>query len=184
MWAWFCYFFVLGIDSGGALLVWGDGDVTFLLLEVWFVATAFPRTEATACAAATLSLISGDSFFSSAKRRSIRRRACFLFERNQCRASWPSFRCFSTVYPVVSRRICPTFSRFFLSCYGACVFGRRTSRALDMDSSAAQVETEHVHRVYDDIAFHFSHTRYKPWPKIAEFLAALPSGSFVADIGT
>ena len=46
------------------------------------------------------------------------------------------------------------------------------------------VEAEHVHRVYDEIAPHFSHTRYKPWPKVAAFLARLPANSIVADIGT
>jgi ubiquinone/menaquinone biosynthesis C-methylase UbiE len=45
------------------------------------------------------------------------------------------------------------------------------------------VEAEHVHRVYDEIAPHFSHTRYKPWPRVASFLASLPANSIVADIG-
>lgn len=44
-------------------------------------------------------------------------------------------------------------------------------------------ETEHVHKVYSQIASHFSDTRYKPWPKIAEFLESLPVGSIVADVG-
>ena len=29
-----------------------------------------------------------------------------------------------------------------------------------------QMEVKHVYDVYDRIAPHFSHTRYKPWPKI------------------
>ena len=48
---------------------------------------------------------------------------------------------------------------------------------------ATQVEKDHVHSVYSQIAQHFSDTRFKPWPKIAEFLCSLPKGSFVADIG-
>ncbi|XP_042136353.1 tRNA (carboxymethyluridine(34)-5-O)-methyltransferase ALKBH8 isoform X3 [Peromyscus maniculatus bairdii] len=48
---------------------------------------------------------------------------------------------------------------------------------------AWQLEQEHVHRVYDLIARHFSSTRHSPWPRIVEFLKALPSGSIVADIG-
>lgn len=44
-------------------------------------------------------------------------------------------------------------------------------------------EKEHVHDVYSKIASHFSDTRYKAWPRIAEFLNSLPSGSSVADIG-
>ncbi|XP_062513913.1 probable tRNA methyltransferase 9B isoform X2 [Corticium candelabrum] len=45
------------------------------------------------------------------------------------------------------------------------------------------VEAEHVYQVYDEIASHFSHTRYKPWPRVASFLDNLPNSSIVADIG-
>lgn len=45
------------------------------------------------------------------------------------------------------------------------------------------VETEHVHKVYDSIAPHFSHTRHHPWPFVEQFLAALPDGMLVADVG-
>ncbi len=44
-------------------------------------------------------------------------------------------------------------------------------------------EQEHVHQVYSKIASHFSDTRYKPWPRIAEFLQSLPAGSLVTDVG-
>lgn len=46
-----------------------------------------------------------------------------------------------------------------------------------------EIEKKHVYEVYDKIAAHFSHTRYKPWPKVAEFLNSIPKGSLVADIG-
>ena len=45
------------------------------------------------------------------------------------------------------------------------------------------LETDHVHLVYDQIAQHFSDTRYKPWPIIDRFLHALPTGTLVADVG-
>ncbi|RLN75704.1 hypothetical protein BBJ28_00001795 [Nothophytophthora sp. Chile5] len=45
------------------------------------------------------------------------------------------------------------------------------------------LEREHVHKVYDRIAPHFSHTRHHPWPLVTTFLAALPLGALVADIG-
>jgi len=45
-------------------------------------------------------------------------------------------------------------------------------------------ENLHVHAVYDQIASHFSSTRYKPWPIIAEFLDSLPPGSIGLDAGT
>jgi alkylated DNA repair protein alkB family protein 8 len=45
------------------------------------------------------------------------------------------------------------------------------------------MEKKHVYEVYEKIAEHFSHTRYKGWPKIVDFLNALPDGSVVADVG-
>ncbi|KAL1944501.1 hypothetical protein VTO73DRAFT_2931 [Trametes versicolor] len=45
-------------------------------------------------------------------------------------------------------------------------------------------EDAHVHAVYDEIAPHFSSTRYKPWPIIATFLSSLPTGSVGVDLGT
>ncbi|OQR67653.1 alkylated DNA repair protein alkB8-like [Tropilaelaps mercedesae] len=48
---------------------------------------------------------------------------------------------------------------------------------------ASRLEEMHVHEVYDDIAKHFSETRYRQWPRVAEFLHALPKGAFVADFG-
>ncbi|EPT06201.1 hypothetical protein FOMPIDRAFT_1110532 [Fomitopsis schrenkii] len=45
-------------------------------------------------------------------------------------------------------------------------------------------EDAHVHSVYDEIAPHFSSTRYKPWPIIAQFLSSLPTGWVGLDSGT
>ncbi|KAI4524364.1 S-adenosyl-L-methionine-dependent methyltransferase [Schizophyllum commune Loenen D] len=45
-------------------------------------------------------------------------------------------------------------------------------------------EKNHVHAVYDEIASHFSSTRYKPWPVIAKFLSSLPTGAVGLDSGT
>ncbi|GAB7366432.1 hypothetical protein MBLNU230_g8229t1 [Neophaeotheca triangularis] len=46
-----------------------------------------------------------------------------------------------------------------------------------------QYETENVHEVYEQIASHFSSTRYKPWPIIERFLQTLPDGSIGLDVG-
>ncbi|KXT15861.1 hypothetical protein AC579_10419 [Pseudocercospora musae] len=46
-----------------------------------------------------------------------------------------------------------------------------------------QYEQEHVHEVYEQIASHFSSTRYKPWPIIERFLQTLSPGSIGLDIG-
>ncbi|KAH7924578.1 hypothetical protein BV22DRAFT_1034985 [Leucogyrophana mollusca] len=45
-------------------------------------------------------------------------------------------------------------------------------------------EDLHVHAIYDQIAAHFSSTRYKPWPIIAQFLSTLPTGWIGLDSGT
>ena len=44
-------------------------------------------------------------------------------------------------------------------------------------------EQEHVHDVYEQIASHFSSTRYKPWPIIERFLKNLEDGSVGFDVG-
>ncbi|XP_077154520.1 tRNA (carboxymethyluridine(34)-5-O)-methyltransferase ALKBH8 isoform X2 [Ranitomeya variabilis] len=45
------------------------------------------------------------------------------------------------------------------------------------------LEKEYVHKVYEDIAGHFSSTRHSPWPKVVDFLRSLSAGSLVADVG-
>lgn len=45
------------------------------------------------------------------------------------------------------------------------------------------IETENVHRVYDTIAEHWNHTRYKAWPRVDAFIKGLPMGTLVADLG-
>lgn len=50
-------------------------------------------------------------------------------------------------------------------------------------ADAARLEEEYVHRVYDAIASHFSSTRHTPWPRVCQFLASLPAGSVLADVG-
>lgn len=44
-------------------------------------------------------------------------------------------------------------------------------------------EREYVHEVYDQIASHFSSTRYKPWPIVHDFLFSLSPGSVGIDVG-
>ena len=50
-------------------------------------------------------------------------------------------------------------------------------------SLPSELQKKHVYEVYDKIAPHFSHTRYKPWPKIEKFLKQLEPGSMVYDVG-
>lgn len=48
---------------------------------------------------------------------------------------------------------------------------------------SAKYEEEHVHEVYEQIASHFSQTRYKPWPVVDDFLKSLRPGSVGLDVG-
>ncbi|KAM4046384.1 putative tRNA methyltransferase 9B [Anomaloglossus baeobatrachus] len=52
-----------------------------------------------------------------------------------------------------------------------------------MEKEASQLERHHVHNVYEKIAPYFNDKRYKPWPKVQEFLLAQEPGSLIADIG-
>ncbi|XP_075054923.1 tRNA (carboxymethyluridine(34)-5-O)-methyltransferase ALKBH8 [Mixophyes fleayi] len=60
---------------------------------------------------------------------------------------------------------------------------KKDSPPLVGDLGAESLEKEYVHKVYEDIAGHFSSTRHTPWPKIVDFLMGLPIGSLVADVG-
>jgi alkylated DNA repair protein alkB family protein 8 len=51
------------------------------------------------------------------------------------------------------------------------------------NSDAYQLEQEHVHKVYNEIAHNFSDTRHKPWPRVVDFLRTFPSGSLILDVG-
>ena len=50
-------------------------------------------------------------------------------------------------------------------------------------SNSEQYENEYVHEVYEQIASHFSETRYKPWPIVEAFLLGVSPGSIGLDIG-
>lgn len=52
-----------------------------------------------------------------------------------------------------------------------------------MQSAGKELEKEFVHATYEHIAEHFSNTRYKPWPKVENFLQGLDQTSLVLDIG-
>ncbi|XP_077490587.1 tRNA (carboxymethyluridine(34)-5-O)-methyltransferase alkbh8 isoform X1 [Amblyomma americanum] len=51
------------------------------------------------------------------------------------------------------------------------------------NASALRLEAEHVFKVYENIAEQFSDTRYKQWPKVANFLDSLEHGSLLLDAG-
>ncbi|KAF4614753.1 hypothetical protein D9613_003253 [Agrocybe pediades] len=60
----------------------------------------------------------------------------------------------------------------------------RALAAAKVEGDPQTYEDQNVHAVYDEIAAHFSSTRYKPWPIIANFLSSLTTGSVGLDSGT
>lgn len=55
--------------------------------------------------------------------------------------------------------------------------------AVDPEAEAEAYERANVHNVYEAIAPHFSATRYKPWPAVAQFLHAQQPGYVGFDVG-
>ncbi len=55
--------------------------------------------------------------------------------------------------------------------------------ATTCSDTPAAYEEENVHEVYEQIASHFSQTRYKPWPIVNDFLLGLAPGSVGLDVG-
>ena len=51
------------------------------------------------------------------------------------------------------------------------------------DSKAEALEIAHVHKVYEEIADHFSHTRHSPWPQVLTFIDSLSPGGILIDVG-
>ncbi|XP_035232534.1 alkylated DNA repair protein alkB homolog 8-like, partial [Stegodyphus dumicola] len=58
-----------------------------------------------------------------------------------------------------------------------------STKELVNEDEAKELENKYVNQVYEEIAEHFSVTRYKPWPKVASFLSSIPSGSLILDVG-
>ncbi|XP_067000694.2 alkylated DNA repair protein alkB homolog 8 isoform X4 [Anabrus simplex] len=54
---------------------------------------------------------------------------------------------------------------------------------LESEELAAKLEAFHVHKVYEEIAVHFSDTRHKPWPNVLAFVLDLTPGSVLVDVG-
>jgi ubiquinone/menaquinone biosynthesis C-methylase UbiE len=52
-----------------------------------------------------------------------------------------------------------------------------------LNLSSEEYEKKYVHDTYNQIANHFSATRYKPWPKVQEFLESLSESSIMVDVG-
>ncbi|RDB24185.1 tRNA (carboxymethyluridine(34)-5-O)-methyltransferase [Hypsizygus marmoreus] len=53
-----------------------------------------------------------------------------------------------------------------------------------VDEDPQEYEDKNVHAIYDEIASHFSSTRYKPWPIISKFISSIETGWVGLDSGT
>ena len=51
------------------------------------------------------------------------------------------------------------------------------------DDDASKFESSYVHKVYNQIAEHFSNTRHSAWPGVAQFINNLNRDSMMLDIG-
>ena len=54
---------------------------------------------------------------------------------------------------------------------------------LTIEETASLLERQLVHSVYEEIAGHFSDTRHKPWPRVAQFIQSLPPDELLLDLG-
>jgi tRNA (uracil-5-)-methyltransferase TRM9 len=59
----------------------------------------------------------------------------------------------------------------------------KTPQETSLSPQPENYEDTYVHSVYNEIASHFSSTRYKPWPIVSDFLLSLSPGSIGLDIG-
>lgn len=53
----------------------------------------------------------------------------------------------------------------------------------ERESRSVALEKAYVHDVYDQLSHHFSEDRYRPWPRVRNFLQQLEPGSLVCDAG-
>lgn len=58
-----------------------------------------------------------------------------------------------------------------------------TKTKIESNLLANNLENQHVHDVYEDIAGHFSETRHKPWPNVLNFVEKLEIGAVLVDVG-
>lgn len=67
-----------------------------------------------------------------------------------------------------------------------CNQGTRKYIYMEQEMEALDPQTQeqtYVHTVYNEIATHFSQTRYKPWPIVEEFLQGRTKGQVGIDVG-
>ena len=53
----------------------------------------------------------------------------------------------------------------------------------EREARSVALEKTYVHDVYDQLSHHFAVERYRPWPRVRQFLENLEPGSLVCDAG-
>ena len=80
-------------------------------------------------------------------------------------------------------RLDPEFTNVYQIFLAHTACATNSSNVMSLVDLGGVYEEKHVHQVYEQIASHFSSTRYKPWPIVERFLHHLPHGSVGLDIG-
>ncbi|KAF7456345.1 putative methyltransferase [Cryptosporidium felis] len=52
-----------------------------------------------------------------------------------------------------------------------------------LEERSSELEEKYVHRIYETMAEHFSHTRGIAWPRVREFVSSFGPGSLLLDVG-
>ena len=60
---------------------------------------------------------------------------------------------------------------------------RRNESKKEREARSLALEKAYVHDVYEQISANFSDSRYRPWPRVKQFLMDLEPGAFVCDVG-
>ena len=60
---------------------------------------------------------------------------------------------------------------------------RQKESKKEREARSLALEKAYVHDVYEQISANFSDSRYRPWPRVKQFLMDLEPGSFVCDVG-
>ena len=61
---------------------------------------------------------------------------------------------------------------------------KRKFSSLESTGNADDFENKYVHNIYEQISEHFSATRYKAWPRVAEFVDQSNDNAVVVDVGS
>lgn len=97
------------------------------------------------------------------KRISMTFRKTMATETTGCECGWP--------------KLCDT------AAMEKCAAESSANDGKTVTAAAAKLEAENVHRVYDEIANHFSETRHSPWPQVEEFVRSFAVGDVLLDVG-